>query len=259
VKFSFCQHGTGYFGFGSTLVKAMHWLRRTERLLLVIGLAMLAIYVAARVYSAVLSRAEVSRFKTERIRVANGAGSIDLQASAPDFSLWSQKRIKDYEDSLAAQFAPADGVLRVPKINVEVPVLEGTDDLTLNRGVGRIPGTGEVGENGNIAIAGHRDGFFRGLKDINLGDTIEMLTASRTDTYIIDRIFITDPSDVSALVPRARPSLTLVTCYPFYFVGSAPKRFIVQATLADSSLASTNVSARSHDETSNVTQQEGKR
>jgi len=237
----------------------MHWLRRVERLLLVIGLAMLAFYVGARVHRAVLSRAEVSRFKTERIRVADGAGSVELRATKPDFSLWSKKRIKDYEDSLAARFAPADAILRVPRINVEVPVLEGTDDLTLNRGVGRIAGTGEVGKDGNIGIAGHRDGFFRGLKDINLGDTIEMLTANRTETYIIDRIFITDPSDVSALAPRARPSLTLVTCYPFYFVGSAPQRFIVQATLTDPGLANTNVSARSHVDASNVTQQEGRR
>lgn len=234
----------------------MFSIRVLERLLLVIGLAMLVFYVGARVHRAVLSRAEVSRFKTERIRVADGAGSVELVAAKPDFGLWSRKRVQDYEDSLARQFAPASGILRIRKINVEVPVLEGTDDLTLNRGVGRIPGTAEVGTDGNVGIAGHRDGFFRGLKDIALGDTIEMLTANRSKTYIIDRIFITDPSDVSALAPRSPSSLTLVTCYPFYFVGSAPKRFIVQATIASPDLAMTNASTRFHVEAKKVSQQE---
>jgi len=201
----------------------------------------------------------VSRFETERISVKDGARSVEVLAAKPNFSLWSQKRVKDYEESLAAQFAPASAVLRIRKINVEVPVLEGTDDLTLNRGVGRIPGTGEVGADGNIGIAGHRDGFFRGLKDIGLGDTIEMLTANGSETYVIDRIFITDPSDVSALAPRLRPSLTLVTCYPFYFVGSAPKRFIVQATIARSLPNMTNGPARLHVEATNVSQQEATR
>lgn len=86
-----------------------------------------------------------------------------------------------------------------------------------------------------MAIAGHRDGFFRGLKDIGLGDRIEMVMPGRTETYIIDRITIVAPSDVSVLQPRLRESLTLITCYPFYFVGSAPQRYIVQASVADDS------------------------
>ena len=237
----------------------MKWLRKLERVLLILGILLLAFYVAARIHRAVLSRAEVSRFKTERIRVADGAGSVELVAAKPDFGLWSQKRIKDYEDSLAAHFAPASAILRVPKINVEVPVLEGTDDLSLNRGVGRIPGTAAVGEDGNIGIAGHRDGFFRGLKDIAVGDKIEVLTASNVETYVIDRIVITDPKDVSVLAPRSRPSVTLVTCYPFYFVGSAPKRYIVQAAITDSSPMNTNISARSHVAARNVSRQESGR
>ena len=237
----------------------MFSIRALERGLLVIGLAILAFYSGARVHRAVLSRAEVSRFKTEQIRGADGVGSLQVIAAKPDFGLWSQKRVKEYEDTLARQFAPASAILRIRKINVEVPVLEGTDDLTLNRGVGRIPGTGEVGSDGNVGIAGHRDGFFRGLKDIGLGDTIETVTANRSETYIIDRIFITDPSDVSALAPRSHPSLTLVTCYPFYFVGSAPKRFIVQATIVSSDLAAANASMRLHVEDKKASQQQGRR
>ena len=106
--------------------------------------------------------------------------------------------------------------------------------MTLNRGVGRIAGTANPGESGNIGIAGHRDGFFRGLKDVGPGDKIEMVTQSRVETYVVDHVVIVDPSDVSVLEPRPQPSLTLVTCYPFYYLGSAPKRYIVQATVTAS-------------------------
>jgi sortase A len=101
----------------------------------------------------------------------------------------------------------------------------------MDRAVGFIAGTARPGENGNIGISGHRDGFFRGLKDIREGDGIELVTATGTDTYTIDSIVLVKPADVSVLAPRPRPSITLVTCYPFYFVGSAPKRYIVQASM----------------------------
>ena len=99
-----------------------------------------------------------------------------------------------------------------------------TDDRTLNRGVGRIIGTARLGKAGNIWIAGHRDGFFRGLKDIAPGDTMELMMLNRTDQYVVKNVQITSPEDVSVLQPTSFYSLTLVTCYPFYFVGSAPQR-----------------------------------
>jgi sortase A len=88
-----------------------------------------------------------------------------------------------------------------------------------------------------VAIAGHRDGFFRGLKDIVVGDQIEVVTLQGPATYTIDRITIVDRTDLSVLQPRSRPSLTLITCYPFYFIGSAPQRYIVQASVSGSSAA----------------------
>jgi sortase A len=209
-----------------------HGLRKLERGLLVFGLVMVAIYVGARMHRAVLYRVALSEFKSAPQLRPEQPGKVDLVAAMPDFSLWSEKRIKGYEDSLAAHFAPAMAVLRIPKIHLEVPVLEGTDDLTLNRGVGLIAGTPRPGEAGNVGIAGHRDGFFRGLKDISTGDKIEVMTPQQTQTYIVDRVIIVDPSDVSVLRPRSRPSLTLVTCYPFYFVGSAPQRYIVEASIS---------------------------
>ena len=88
------------------------------------------------------------------------------------------------------------------------------------------------GEDGNIGIAGHRDGFFRELKDIKIGDHVEMEERGRTATYVVDRVTIVDPRNVSVLRAESEPALTLVTCYPFYYIGSAPKRFIVHAKLA---------------------------
>ena len=213
-------------------------LQKLERLLLVAGLLMLGMYAIARIHGEVLSRAEVQRFMTLQARSQEGAPRLGMRTDSPDFSLWSEKRIKQYQESLAAAFSPAVAVLRIPKIHLEVPVLQGVDDLTLNRAVGLIPGTALPGEDGNLGIAGHRDGFFRGLKDLHIGDPIELVTESKINTYIIDRIVIVDPSDVSVLARRPRTSVTLVTCYPFYFVGSAPQRYVIQASLTTPSSSS---------------------
>ncbi|SRR6266851_2206936 len=230
-------------------------LRKLERLLLIFGVLMLALYVAAQIHHVVLSRAELQRFKSQRLASVGQPQPVALTSAIPNFSLWSEKRVKDYQESLAAHFAPSLGILRIPKIDVEVPVLEGTDDLSLNRGVGHVAGTANPGENGNVAIAGHRDGFFRGLKDVGLGDTIEMVTPQRTEIYIIDRITIVDRSDVSVLRPRTHPSLTLVTCYPFYFIGSAPKRYIVQASVVADSASNVHARVQSESEPGAVNQQ----
>jgi sortase A len=149
-----------------------------------------------------------------------------------DTELWAKGRIDGYQESLSHDFAPPMAVLRIPKIGLEVPVLEGTDDLTLNRAVGRIAGTATIETMGNLGIAGHRDGFFRRLKDVVVGDTMELETVTGSRTFVIDDITIVTPSDVHVLAPTEQPTITLVTCYPFYFVGSAPKRYIVRATLA---------------------------
>lgn len=210
-------------------------MRKLEWLLLAFGVLMLGIYVAARIHGFILSRAEVERFKSQQLLAQELHNGTEATGKAPDFNLWSAKRIQGYQESLASHFTPAMALLRIPKINLEVPVLEGTDDLSLNRAVGHIAGTARPGETGdvNIGIAGHRDGFFRGLKDIATGDKIEIMTQKETLTYVIDQITVVDPSDVSVLAPRSRSSVTLVTCYPFYFVGSAPQRYIVQASLLE--------------------------
>jgi len=236
----------------------MRWLRYFDRLLLGFGLVMLGIYMGAFVHRALLSRTALDTFRTEQTSSTDHS-TVELTAAIPDFTLWSQKRIKDYEYSLAAYTSPAIGILRIRKIHVEAAVLEGTDELSLNRGVGRILGTAHVGEGGNIGIAGHRDGFFRRLKDVGLGDTIEMVTPRQTETYIVDQVVIVNPDDVSVLQSRASPSLTLVTCYPFYFVGSAPQRYIVQASIADSGGANRSPVERSSANGRNVDDQQNAR
>ena len=121
------------------------------------------------------------------------------------------------------------GMLDVPRLNLTTPVVEGDDDRTLKRAVGHLPDTPLPWEHGNAAIAGHRDGLFRPLKDVKVGDEIRFRTTRDEFRYRVTRTSIVTPDDISVLEPQAQPSLTLITCYPFYFVGAAPKRFIIHA------------------------------
>jgi len=206
---------------------------RVERILLFFGIFLISVYVANRVYSGVYSHASVQSFWAHQTSSPILAEVQSKRRSGtPDFRLWSEKRIRAYQASLAANVAPPLGVLEISALQLRVPILEGTDELTLDRAVGHIAGTASFGGDGNIGIAGHRDGFFRGLKDIRVGQTIDVYTQRGRSRYVVDEIQIVSPDDVSVLAPRAEPSLTLVTCYPFYFVGSAPSRYIVHATLA---------------------------
>ncbi len=205
-----------------------------ERLLLLMGVLLLSIYAVALVYRAAYSHATVQRFWRERSVAAKSETSSPLPAftGIPDFRLWSAKRVEAYQAAITSDSPRPLAVLKILSIELEVPVLEGTDDLTLNRAVGHIIGTAAPGANGNIGIAGHRDGFFRGLKNVRLGDTIDLFLEKGNSRYVVDDISIVAPEDVSVLAPKAKPALTLVTCYPFYFVGSAPMRYIIHASLS---------------------------
>ena len=121
------------------------------------------------------------------------------------------------------------GMLDVPRLNLTTPVIEGDDDSTLKRAVGHLPDTPMPWEGGNSAFAGHRDGLFRPLKDIKVGDEILFRTSRDQYRYRVTATAIVTPDNVSVLEPRSQPSLTLITCYPFSYVGNAPKRFIIHA------------------------------
>ena len=208
-------------------------IRAAERVVLVTGLALLGFWGAARLHRAVASRAAITRFLD--VPAENLSPVVDPGlGSRVDFRLWSNNRIAAYETSLAEKKDMPIAILRIPKINLEAPVFEDTDDLTLNRGVGRIQGTAHIGQTGNLGIAGHRDGFFRGLKDIATGDSIDLEAHGSTAHYTVKEMRIVEPSDVQVLEPTQEPTLTLVTCFPFYYVGSAPQRFVVTASIQNS-------------------------
>jgi len=140
--------------------------------------------------------------------------------------------------SFSEPSAPAEhsivGQIEIPRIGLKAMILEGATKRTLAGAVGHIPGTALPGAKGNAALAGHRDTFFRGLKDILPGDTIQVTTLEGSFEYRVKDCHVVGPRDTSVLEATAEPALTLVTCYPFHYVGPAPERFIVRATRAGS-------------------------
>jgi sortase A len=142
-----------------------------------------------------------------------------------------------FERGVRARIAPTAvkqgglvGMLDVPRLQLSTPVIEGDDTGTLKRAVGHLPDTPLPWAAGNSAIAGHRDGLFRPLKDVKIGDEIRFRTTRDEFRYRVTKTTIVTPDDLSVLARQSGPAtLTLITCYPFYYVGSAPKRFVVHA------------------------------
>jgi sortase A len=171
------------------------------------------------------------------VSMQESGGAIGTAADAPstpDQSLWSAGRIAAFAAGLSRQTGPVLGVFEIPRFDLELPIYDGASDLHMDRGIARIEGTARPGRSdGNVGIAGHRDGYFRVLKDIQFGDEISVTTPEGTQTYIVEQLMIVDPSAVDVLDYTPVPSITLVTCYPFYHVGHAPERFIVRAVLQE--------------------------
>ncbi len=149
-------------------------------------------------------------------------------APAPDQSLWSPNRVRDYQSSLGLVTEVPHAILRIPELALEVPVYASDSELHLNRGAGLIAGMGLPDTGGNVGIAGHRDGYFRVLKDVKPGQRIEVETRLRRHVYRVVSTEVVDPDALHVLSGTELPTLTLVTCYPFYFLGRAPRRFIVR-------------------------------
>jgi sortase A len=121
------------------------------------------------------------------------------------------------------------GRIEIQRLGLSAIVMEGTSTRTLRRALGHMSGTALPGETGNVGISGHRDTFFRPLRNIERNDVITLSTTRGEYRYRVLSTRIVDPSDIDVLDPGETETLTLVTCYPFYFVGPAPKRFIVRA------------------------------
>jgi sortase A len=121
------------------------------------------------------------------------------------------------------------GRLSVPRLHLSAMVREGIDGKTLQLAIGHIPAMALPGQAGNVGVAGHRDTFFRGLKDLRSQDEIQFSTLNGDFKYIVESLTVVEPDNVAALAPSSENVLTMVTCYPFFYVGAAPKRFIVRA------------------------------
>ena len=214
--------------------------RLIARGLLLVGVLLLLVFLLSHVQRFISVRAAMASFeaKHEGREVATDTNvGEEVKKTVQQSAEPSWRRLagaKAYELGFE-QSGELLGVLKIPALHLEVPVLEGTDGRTLHRGVGRIEGTSFPGEEGNIGIAGHRDSFFRRLEDLSKGDFIELVTLQGTSVYEVDQIRVTTPADLSPLQPRAKSSLTLVTCYPFQFIGPAPSRYIVEASLSNDS------------------------
>jgi len=121
------------------------------------------------------------------------------------------------------------GRLSVPRLHLSAMVREGIDGNTLQLAIGHIPATALPGQAGNVGVAGHRDTFFRGLKDLRTGDEIQFSTLHGDFKYVVESLIIVEPDNVAVLAASSENVLTMVTCYPFSYIGSAPRRFVVRA------------------------------
>ena len=152
------------------------------------------------------------------------------EAAVPNQSSWSQERIREFAAARQSGTGHPIALLRIPSLQLAVPLYETATELHLNRGVGLIEHMAQPGEGGNLGIAGHRDGFFRALKDIARGDFIEVQTRQRTYQYRVAATQIVAATDTTPLADTTEPTVTLVTCYPFYYLGHAPQRFVVRGS-----------------------------
>jgi sortase A len=231
-----------------------HWLRISSAVLMISGVALLLFYGSSLAFTARAHDQGLSAFEAARnqnlqaVAIATPAPVMqpaleeqsaepiraevtDALNTPPNQSDWSEKRIADYEalgPPVGADQMP-QGVMRIPSIDMVLPLYDGTEEYNLTRGAGIIEGMAPFGSVGNTGLAAHRDGYFRSLKDVSVGDDILVETLDAEYRYRIAEILIVNPEDVYVLESSDRGQLTLVTCYPFYFVGSAPQRYIVRA------------------------------
>lgn len=183
-------------------------LRWSRNVFLIFGILVLS-YAGYVLLDAQLYQADQNRQFERALKGANLA-----RAKEPD--------VADHEGSPL-------GRIEISQIGLKVMILEGTSEGTLQRAIGHIQSTSLPGQRGNVALAGHRDTFFRGLHKIRIGDEITLTTLNGSYRYRVESTKVVEPEETEVLAADADDILTLVTCYPFNFVGSAPQRFIVRA------------------------------
>ena len=208
-------------------MRARAWLRVAQYGFLVAGLAAIGYCVWSWIDARRFQAAEQRRFDAELRNLPPARAEIPTPLLIP-------------------REGASMGRIEIPRIGVSVMVVEGVGHDDLSRAVGHVPGTALPGQPGNVALAGHRDTFFRPLRLIRANDEITLTTLGGSYRYRVVSTSVVTPEDVQVLSPTRRDTLTLVTCFPFYYVGAAPKRFIVRArrlTESASARASTDASA----------------
>jgi len=204
--------------------KPMRHMKILEITFWIVGATLLVVYTAAQSWGERERATGVAAYAASEWSIAESrvvGEPIEHVIAPADRAVTAPWRGEDTHAVLA--------VLRIPGIALEVPVNHGTTEGVLLRGAGLIEGTAPPGTPGNVAIAAHRDTFFRDFERLAVGDRIELDSRGSTRTYHVTALSVVEPTDVHVLADTAAPVLTLVTCYPFRFVGNAPQRFIVRA------------------------------
>ena len=227
-----------------------------EKIFLLGGIGLLLVFLAVKIHaqqghSASVNEVEslIESNKKVQIYTTSKKNNIEIKVSAeeiktdnifspsteqgvmeklPDMSDWSPKRKKDYNE--ANVNSPVLGLLEIPQIDLKVAIFDKASEPHLNKGVARVLQRAKLSGEGNLSLAGHRDGFFRKLGQVVLGDVFMVKDISGNEfNYQVTKTWIVKPQDTYVMKATEKPSITLITCYPFYFVGSAPERYIVRA------------------------------
>ena len=212
-------------------MRARPLLRWVEDSLLVIGLIALAMWSQGHFDSRAFQANESSRLES-----ALGGNDPEAPAGGIEAALFidpSRTRPADRAAQRTTRKGDVLGKLEIPRIGISAIVAEGADLKTLKHAVGHIGSTALPGGPGNCALAGHRDTFLRGLGEVRGGDVIRLVTRDGTYSYRVEWGMVVDPHQIEVLDSTATPSLTLITCFPFEYIGHAPKRFVVRASEAD--------------------------
>ena len=191
-----------------------------QRVFLWLGSALLICACGTAAYSGIYQQYQSWNFEHARV----SATARNVAQSAAELS-----EAPLIDDPAGLREGDVVGKLDIPRTGISVIVLQGIETGTLILGAGHVPGTALPGHDGNVAIAAHRDTFFRALKAILVGDRIQFATVHGAYEYVVDSTEIVEPEDTRVMEWRGRSELTLITCYPFYFVGAAPQRFVVHA------------------------------
>jgi sortase A len=198
-------------------LRAFSLLRGSQYLFLLLGVLTLS-YVAFVWFDARLFQEEQGRLFAQQLREMAEARKAAVESPAVAV-----------QGVAVVHSGALLGRIEIPAVGISAMILEGLDNKTLQHAVGHIPGTALPGQQGNIALAAHRDTFFRGLRDIGENDEITLTTPNGSTSYRVESTRVVKPEDIEVLDASNEAILTLVTCYPFELVGPAPRRFIVRA------------------------------